>query len=179
MRLNDEIYIYPENSESGLLKLYRLDVESHSLTEVGILSDSPLTDATIYPVEVNGSYYMISTKAPDSQNNTILLNAAKVNGLYKQVGNQAVISTKSEARCGGNFFGCSGTYYRPVQNCEKRYGGSLKIMEVKHIGNNGYKETQVCELKPTSWKYNLGLHTLNFNESHDLVVIDGYGYLYP
>ena len=28
-----------------------------------------------------------------------------------------------------------------------------------------------------SFKYNLGLHTLNFQD--DLCVLDGYGYLYP
>lgn len=92
---------------------------------------------------------------------------------------EPVISSSSCSRCGGAFFRIDNTLYRPAQNCSKIYGGALKIMNVKFHPDFEYSENEVLELRPTSWKYNLGLHTINFSNDNALAVIDGYGYLYP
>lgn len=38
-------------------------------------------------------------------------------------------------------------------------------------------ETMFMSITPCSWRYNLGMHTLNFGKS--VCVVDGYGYLHP
>lgn len=177
-RDNGKVYIYPENYASGQLSLYELDLESLSLTHVRQLIDMPLTDATVYPAP-DGKFYMISTLSSNSRDNAFLFAADSMSEGFRLISHQPVVTGKDRSRCGGSFFKADGRLFRPAQNCSRRYGGALKVMEVLECSDGRYSEKEYFDISPRSWNYNLGMHTLNFNSDGSLAVIDSYGYLYP
>lgn len=168
----NKIYVYPENGASGKLLMYEYVLESHSLKFIDVIIEEYLADATI--IDWKDKSYLFATKVPLTQENLYLYSSSKFGKGYKEVG--LVETKKSCSRPGGNLFVVNNKLYRPAQNCEKRYGGGLNIMEVIGI-EDIYEEKKVVSLQPNSFKYNLGLHTINFYDKG--CVVDGYGYLYP
>lgn len=169
---NNRVYVYPENSESGSLAVYEYDIENDTVSYVSRISDEGLVDATIF--KDNELYYMFATKLPNSQERVFLYCSSDLLGNYQNY--MQVSSGKHHSRPAGNLLSFDGKLYRPSQNCCKRYGANIEIMEVLRMSES-YEEKHVFSLKPTSLRYNLGLHTINFH--NDLCVIDGKGYLYP
>lgn len=169
-----EVFVYPENGASGKLNLYRYDAFNHRLVEVRTLINEPLTDATIY--RANNKYWLIATKAPNTQEKAFLFQSSKLMDNFEQLYPNEIVSDIKSSRPAGNLFEVNGKIYRPAQDCEERYGAAISIMRVEQFEND-YREQLVFKLTPNSFRYNLGLHTINFKNS--VCVIDGYGYLYP
>ena len=69
-KMDDKIYVYPENGESGKLSVYEYILETHSLKFVNIVVEEPLTDATI--VAWKDKSYLFATKVPLTQENLYL-----------------------------------------------------------------------------------------------------------
>lgn len=177
-RMDGKVYIYPENYQSGELTLYHLDCDTFSLRRVSCMAALPLTDATVIRSD-DGKYHMVSTLSSSSRSGAYLYVSDRLEDGYVPVSAGPVVTGADRSRCGGNFFTAGGKLYRPVQNCTVRYGGALKVMEVTECGDGRYSEKEAFELRPSTWKYNLGLHTLNFSPDRQMAVIDSYGYLYP
>lgn len=177
-RQQDKVYVYPENYSSGQLSLYELDLENFSLRHVRQLMEKPLTDATIHQAP-DGKLLMLSTLSSNSRDNAFLYVSGNMDESFTPVSLHPVVTGRDRSRCGGAFFEADGTLFRPAQNCMLRYGGSLKVMEVLNYSDGHYSEREAFELKPHSWRYNLGMHTLNFSPDGALAVVDSYGYLYP
>ncbi len=173
-----KIYVYPENYQSGELNLYELDTRTFALNHVGCMMELPLTDATVRKGD-DGRYYMLSTLASSSRSGAFLYASDSLKGGYSPVSSAPVVTGPDKSRCGGNFFEAEGKLYRPAQNSSSRYGQALKVMEVTGGSDGHYSETEAFDLRPSTWKYNLGLHTLNFSPDWTMAVIDSYGYLYP
>lgn len=176
MEKNNSIFIYPENSESGFFSEYIYDREKDKLKFNKIVSTQPLTDAT--PLAVGDDLYLFATSQPKSLENLYLFKYKHEIGQYVPFGNNPIVEGKGKSRMGGNFFTCEGKLYRPAQDCSCGYGKALTIFEVKSIWPE-YIEESVIKLTPISWKYNIGLHTINFDKTYRIGVIDSYGYLYP
>lgn len=173
IRNNNEVLVYPENGANGKLTLYKYERDEHKLVEVGVVVEEGLTDATIH--KIGESYYMFATKVPKTQEDLYLYKSKQFDGDYKEMG--VVSQGRENARSAGNLFEVDGSLYRPAQNCSKRYGGAVEIMKCKISADGKYSEEHSFSLNPTSFKYNIGLHTINFCKRG--CVIDGYGYLYP
>lgn len=168
-----KVYVCPENSASGNLKIYEYDSEHHKLINPLCILNDALADATI--IEFHGSFYMIATKAPETQEKSYLYKSDSLFGPFAQIGELPVQYDRSCSRPGGNWFYSSNQLYRPAQNCVERYGSALSIMQVDSLYDS-MKECKAFSLEPIGNRYNLGLHTLNIKDS--ICVIDGYGYLY-
>lgn len=171
----DEIYIYPENSAAGSLTLYRFNDESNKISQVKTLINEPLADSTIF--YHNGKFWLIATKAPQSQENAYLYSSNSFDGEYSIVCKTPVAIHNCCARPAGNVFKYGNFIYRPAQICVNRYGEGISIQKVNFINSNTYSETTEFTINPKSFKYNLGLHTINFYDKG--CVIDGCGYLFP
>lgn len=165
-------YVYPENGDSGKLSIYEYDYDKRELRYEGIMVEEALIDSTIY--KYKGRYILYATKEPDTQEDVFLYGADNLRGNYVEYG--CVSKGKQYSRPAGNLFCVDGKLYRPAQNCVGIYGGGIEIMEVVSI-ENAYTEKHIFSIKPNSFSYNLGLHTINFHG--DLCVVDGKGYLYP
>lgn len=173
IRYGGKIYVYPENGASGKLNIYEYDEFNHRLVNPVCILDEAVADATI--VQRDNVYYLTATRFPDTQKKLYLYKADSFLGPYKQVLEKPVIEELSHSRNGGNYFTAYGCDYRPSQDCSIRYGGALSIMHVNSLCN--YQESVAFGIKPIIGRYELGIHTLNFEQG--LAVIDGYGYLHP
>lgn len=98
---------------------------------------------------------------------------------FTQVQDSPIQKNRNCSRPAGNWFYVSGLLYRPAQDCVKGYGNAVSIMQVDNM--EPYKEHLEFTIKPLSFKYNLGIHTINFftKNGESLTVVDGYGYYRP
>ena len=168
-RYEGEVFVIPENGESGQLSCYKY--EKNSLKFVQKIIDEPLTDATF--LTYNGCYYVFSTKgdneklwiyySKDPFNNYILLNS------------KSFLNSLNGSRPAGNFFNVGGKLYRPAQICNKSYGEGMLIKEITQLNTMTFQEKEVCRLIPDlRFDYNYGMHTLNFYKEYG--VVDGLRY---
>lgn len=169
-----KVYVYPENGASGMLNIYEYDSVNHKLINSVCILDEPVADASIF--EANGQYYLIATKFPETQEKAYIYKSDSLFGMFKLVQTAPFQIDRSCSRQGGNWFTADSQLYRPAQDCVARYGSALSIMKVLEF-NNEPREEKVFSISPDSFKYNRGLHTLNF--LNNICVVDGYGYLYP
>lgn len=168
---NKRVYVYPENGASGSLSLY--EYVNHSLKRVKTLIEEPLADSTI--LHYKDGFYLFATKAPYTQEDTFLYSAQRLFDAFLMVDLKPITRGKGNSRPAGNLFTVNGNYYRPAQNCIKRYGAAIEIMKI--LSMEPYQEVPFLTIKPNSFRYNLGCHTINF--FNNICVIDGFGYLYP
>lgn len=167
-------FVYPENGTSGKLNMYEYDEADHRLMNPVCILEEAVADATI--IECHGEYFMVATKCPNTQEQVFLYHSDSLFGPFVQTNTDPIQTNRSCSRPGGNWFVANEQLYRPAQDCVERYGSALSIMKVS-IDDNKMIDSKLFSLRPTSYKYNRGLHTINFHEG--LCVIDGYGYLNP
>lgn len=170
-----KIYVYPENGASGKLNIYEYDGNSHCLINPKCILNEAVADSTI--LEHNGFYYLIATKSQNSQEEAFLFRSNNLFGPYSVFSNDPVQIERSCSRPAGNWITIGNKYFRPSQDCSHRYGGGINIMEVH--STQPYAEREKFHIAPLNYKYNLGIHTLNFSKNKDWITVDGYGYLFP
>lgn len=175
IREGDKVYVYPENGASGLLKIYEYNAEKHILENPITILSEPVADSTIIANGM-GKYYLAATRFPNTQEKAFLYKSNSLFGPFVEMDRKPFQTERSCSRSAGDFFRVDGELYRPAQNCVARYGAGLSIMKCQLVEGQ-LEEVCVLEISPLSWKYQLGIHTLNFYGS--LCVIDGTGYLHP
>lgn len=168
-------YVYPENGASGSLKMYRYDAEKHQLVDPVCILNEAVADSTI--LERDGAYYLIATKTENPLQEAYLFKSDKLFGPYKLFTDLPIQTNRSCSRPAGNWISCSSKLFRPSQDCSVRYGGGIYIMEIDSL--EPFREKKGFALESVDYKYNLGIHTINYSNSGNLEVIDGYGYLHP
>lgn len=169
LRKKDGIYVHPENSASGQLKLYKYDQENEKLVFDSVMSDYPLTDAVTLCQDGESTMFATRFGHNPSGNKLDILN--KVNGRYELAG--LCEFDGNIARMAGDFFTYNGKLYRPAQDCNERYGGALILQEVEFDGKK-LKAVDIRRLTSPHPKLKLGLHTFNIYKGH--IIVDIYGY---
>lgn len=162
IRKDNRVYVYPENSKSGSLKLYEYHVEEERLSLVEHMIDMPLTDA-IYYKDGEGDY-VFSTVMPDPNGKTLYV--------YRKEGNtfglfQEIVFNDNSARNAGDVFRMDGMLVRPTQNCNDYYGSGMVFQRMEKE-NGIFRFEEIGRVNPPS-RYN-GLHT--FNQYKGVTVVD-------
>ena len=172
LRRGNKIYIYPENSASGKLKIYEYDAATNQCTMLGAMSNEPLIDAIL--TEIDGKEYIFATQKDNANGDSTEIFAKDSNGMF--VKEQSVYVGKNIGRNGGAFFRIGNKLLRPAQNCNRGYGRGLSIQQItKHGEQFEIKETR--RLKPPRRFLDHGMHTLN--EYKGVTVIDISIYSHP
>lgn len=171
--LENKIYIFPESSVSGALWYYYYDENKSVAIPVNVLIKEPLIDATI--CFFKGKYWLIGSKIIRAKVHTYLYVADNLFGNYSQV--SEILPNEGSGRSAGHIFYDGKNLYRPSQLCKNRYGEGIIINLIEDINYNGLIERPLFSILPKSFRYNLGLHTINFFEGG--CVLDGCGYLFP
>ena len=169
-----KIYVCPENGASGRLYIYEYSEGEHRLINPVCILQENLGDATI--VKSDCGYYLLATRYPLLFEDALLYHSNSLFEPFTLVSDMPVEKARSCARPGGAFFYSEGQLYRPAQDCMARYGSALSIMKVGSL-SEPLEEELVFRIVPNSFRYNLGIHTLNFGDG--ICVVDGYGYYYP
>ena len=170
----DTVWVYPENGQSGVQNIYKYDYASRTLFDKNEMLSEPLADSTIF--KHNGKYYLFATKYPNTQSDTYIYVSDKLESGYDLFCQSPIDNRKNVTRSAGDFFIHEEKIIRPVQNCTKRYGQAI-VFKLVNLSGGLYCEEELFELHPIAGRYGRGLHTINIYG--DIIVIDGYGYLYP
>lgn len=170
-RDGDDIYVYPENHDSGKLNLYKLVDNATRLEKVKVLVDAPLTDAVM--TNIFGEQQIFSTKMPNPNGNELFVYT--LDKQLKLKNSDSVRFEDNHARMAGQFFVYEGKIYRPAQDCNETYGGAVIIEEVAK-GGDKFIFKKVKRLTSKHSFLRIGMHTLN--EYKGVVVVDVRGYEY-
>src|SRR6266513_2196224 len=81
-----------------------------------------------------------------------------------------VKSDVRSARPAGRIFENDGQFYRPAQDCSRRYGYAVSINRILQLNPDTYREVEVDRLVPNGKPDVAGVHTLNMAD--DMTVID-------
>ena len=168
IKKGNDVFVYPENSESGELNIYRYDQTTEQLVKVEILMNASLTDAVM--LEYEGEQLMFATKLPNPNGNQLDVYVKK-DGQY--ILRDIVEMDGRTARMGGDFFWLDGILYRPAQDNNERYGGALIIQKV-FLKHGRWCFEDVRRLTSPHPQYTTGFHT--FNVYKGVVVVDIHGY---
>ena len=168
IRKGQDVFVHPENSESGEFNLYKYDQVADKLVKVETIMNEPLTDAVT--LEYGGESLLFTTKLPNP-NGSVLDMYVKKNGEYEL---KDSIQLKGRiARMGGDFFWVGDKLYRPAQDNNDCYGGALILQEVV-ITEGKWTFSNVRRLTSPHPAYTTGLHT--FNMYNGFIVVDVHGY---
>lgn len=169
-----DTYVYPENWQSGSLKIYQYDESKHILINPVTIINDPLVDTSI--IKIKGTYYAFGTPV-----NSGTLDDTKLVNVYTSstlLGKWSLIQTiknkRREERGAGQILENGGKFIRPVQNCQNRYGEDIAFYRLE-LDENRIKEVCISRIEPDTYSRNgLGLHT--FNQNGNLCVLDGKEY---
>lgn len=171
-------YVLPENHKSGKVTLYRFDPGSATLTDGRVLAAAPLLDPSLF--EMDGKYFLMGTEGSDNRRladtRLRIYGSDSLDGPFTPV--QTIENRKRVERGAGCIFRTDGgSWIRPTQSCEKRYGECVLLQELKYE-NGQFSERLLSRIEPDEAKPNsYCLHTLNTQDG--LCVIDGLSYRYP
>lgn len=174
---NGKLYVYPENYQSGSLRIYEFDEQTKSLVCPRIIINAPLLDTQI--VKLEGLYYAFGVQFQTGlQKDTQKLYVYQADALledYKLV--QVIENSKCEERGAGLIYKEDCRLIRPAQCCEGGYGKEVILYDLKK-NRTGFEEKEIGRVIPDRKASNGNiLHT--YNRKGGWVVIDGWRYKYP
>lgn len=159
-RVDNEIYVHPENSASGASYMYRYDRGGDKLVEPRLIIKQAIADAIIR--HVDDCYIMYATRNPNANGCELIeYRSSSLFGPYTEY--PPLYFELNTARMAGMFIGG----IRPAQDCYRDYGKAVVLYNDKSVQ---------CRIEPTDWRY-AGIHT--FNTLNQTFVIDIKKYDYP
>ena len=167
-RVDNKVYIYPENGESGALNLYEYNTESNTCKKVGSILNEPVADAIVTNIDSNE--LLFCTKQPNPNGNKLDIYIYE-EGKFVPIAEH--IFEENVARMAGDFFKCNGKLYRPTQECNVQYGHAVTIQEVI-LNNDKFDFKEVRRMYSVHPKLNIGMHT--FNSYKGIIVTDALGF---
>ncbi len=177
IRKDEKLYVYPENYQSGSLKIYEYDERLKCLVHPKKIIDAPLLDTQI--VKFEDSYYAFGViYQTGSQKDTKKLFVYKADTLFGEFKLLQVIeNSRCEERGAGHIFKEGDRLIRPSQSCEGGYGREIILYELQKC-EYGFKEIELGRVIPDRKAKNGNvLHT--YNKLDGWVVVDGWCYQYP
>lgn len=175
---DSEVFVLPENSQSGKTLLYRYDLSEERLVEGTVLVEYPLLDSCIF--NAGEHYYLIGTDCMNNQPNITkyaeVFISESLFGPYHHI--QTLMNNERiERGAGGVFISEDGYYVRPTQFCNKRYGQYVLFNQLEFDGLL-ISEKTIFNLEP-DYKQSRGYCLHTFNSYDNLCVIDGMSYRFP
>ena len=169
---DDEFFMIPETSSHHQVELYHcVAFPSRWKLERVLLSGLAASDPT--PAFVFGKWWLFAS-IPVSGGGTAgelhLFYADSPLGPWTPHRANPVKSDVRSARPAGRIFENDGQFYRPAQDCSRRYGYAVSINRILQLNPDTYREVEVDKIVPTREPTVVGVHT--FNVAGDLTVID-------
>jgi hypothetical protein len=173
-RENGEVYIIPENAQSGKLTLYKYHADGMYLDFVKVILDVPAVDAVI--LKEDKAYYLFCTVKGSCTNSDLhAYYSDSLLGAFKPFKKNPVKSDLMSSRLAGDFLRYEGDIYRISQQCSPSYGCGLVFSKINELSPDNFEETAIRVAYPVS-PYSRGLHT--YNTYKGVTVIDGFTTLF-
>lgn len=162
LRRNEKVYIYPENSVSGVLNLYEYNPDNNICQYTKTLCNQPLTDAII--TNIMGGELIMSTVDSSIPINKKTLRCYDGDNIIQEFNMMTCV-----ARNAGDWFEYNGQWYRPAQDNNISYGAVVILQKVFKV-NDTLEFSNIRRLISTHPILNKGCHT--FNHYKNVIVID-------
>lgn len=177
---NHEYYMIPESERDGSIRLYKATQFPLQWEFCATLIEGEYTDTSILYYE--GKWWMFTAR-PKNNDTLYLFWADALIGPWIQHPKSPVVKgNKHIARPAGTILRYNGRIIRYAQDCDGRYGKSVRAVEITKLTVAEYEEHEVPEspvLQPGSAKWNKkGMHTVNIHATEDgrfIAAVDGYG----
>ena len=174
---NGKLYVYPENYQSGSLKIYEYDYSLKRLVNPRTIIEAPLLDTQI--IEFEGSYYAFGviyrTGLQKDTQKLFVYKADSLFGDYRLI--QVIDNPRCEERGAGLIYEERNRLIRPAQCCEGGYGKEVILYELQYCCSS-FNEIETIRIIPDRNAENGNvLHT--YNKMNGWVTIDGWHYKYP
>jgi len=167
-----EFFMIPETASHHQVELYHcLTFPSRWKLERVLLAGLAASDPT--PAFLFGKWWLFAT-IPVSGAGTAgelhLFYADSPLGPWTAHHANPVKSDVRSTRSAGRIFENDGQFYRPAQDCSRRYGYAVSINRILQLNPDTYREVEVDKIVPNGGPKLAGVHT--FNVAGDMTVID-------
>lgn len=161
--------ITPEMSESGEACVYSIDPDTMKVKRKEKIFGEGTIDAIFYTNEIGENLCLTGkTHLPSFE---LFMLKQQQDGTYVQVGG-LIEYNHGSVRGAGRFFTWKGDLYRPVQDCDVRYGQQTKILKIKKFDSDGYEYDTFKELNSfENPPFDETFHT--FNVYDNCIIVDG------
>ena len=167
-----ENYVYPENSLSGELNLYKFNDEYSKLEFQKSILKRKVVDSVIY--DCKWGKFLFTTDYSDHGGNGDVLKIFKWEN-DEFVPFQDVMMPQCYARNAGAILHIDGDDYRVAQDCTRSYGENLIFQKIDFNPSAGFSFRDIAKISP--WGRLKGIHT--FNVCKDWAVVDLYYDCFP
>ena len=165
-------FMIPESVANRTVQLYRAVKAPYDWAlERVLLTDVRLVDATV--IEIDGRWWMFAGAVSRGGSRSDELNiyyADSPLGPWCPHRRNPVISDVRHARPAGRPFQVGDTWYRPAQDCSRRYGWAVTLRRIVRLDPSEFVEETVSALTPDWHASVLATHTVN--AVNGLTVID-------
>lgn len=169
----DSIYMIPETLGSRRIELYKAKAFPSGWELVHIFKeDISAADTTLWIQD--GVYYFFTNVAePGTTPNDLLYLylADSLTGEWRSHPANPICTDVRSSRSAGKLFVRANKLIRPAQDCSVRYGYACQLNEVLTLSPTEYRERPVGRIEPDWHPGLIGTHTMNSNET--IEVIDG------
>jgi hypothetical protein len=167
-----DFFMIPETASQRQVELYRcVDFPTHWKLERVVLSGITAFDPT--PALLFGRWWLfanIPAYGAGTSDELHLFHADSPLGPWTPHRDNPIKSDVRSARPAGGIFENHGQFYRPAQDCSKRYGSAVSINCILQLNPETYEEVEMGTVGP-NWGPNVeGVHT--FNVAGNMTVID-------
>jgi len=167
-----EFFMIPETESRHQVELYRcITFPGQWELERVLISDVRAFDST--PVFLFGRWWLFATVPAFGAGTTDELHlfcADSLLGPWTPHRRNPIKSDVRSARPAGRVFERHGQFYRPAQDCSRRYGYAVSINRILQLDDETYEECEVDRVTPNGDPRVAGVHT--FNLAGDMTVID-------
>lgn len=168
--MNESCYVIPESKQNRSINLYILESMTQRLKHLQpLIQNIEAVDSTI--LKKADLYWLFctvkSTPLSNSGDALMLFYSSTLNGTWEPHKNNPVKLDNTNSRGAGSIFQQDNKWFRPVQNCSTRYGGSVKLMKIQTLTVDEFVEVETEEIFPSRFhKKAKGLHTFSFSDGH-------------
>ncbi|MBB2148469.1 glucosamine inositolphosphorylceramide transferase family protein [Pedobacter gandavensis] len=162
-------YCIPETADAAEVSLYQVNQGQPTVLtkKRNLLGGARFVDSSI--VKYQGRYWLF-TNIDGELNDLYIYHAEHLGGEFIPHKLNPIPVVIRNCRGAGSLFMVDDVLYRPTQNLELRYGGSIIINKITELTADTFKSEQDFELLPEA-PYLQGMHNISFGK--DVIVVDG------
>jgi hypothetical protein len=170
-KYEDKYYMMPESHANNTIDLYEFIDFPYKLKKVKTLLRGNYADSVLLNYENN--WFLFANKSENENDlhskNLSIFQSNSIFEDFKEFHKNPVITNNEFSRMGGQFFTQNNKLYRVSQDCKKRYGYKINIIEVVRLNKTEYEEKCIKMIYPP--KGYIAFHTLN--SAKNIEVADG------
>ncbi|HAS61010.1 MAG TPA: hypothetical protein DEQ87_05720 [Algoriphagus sp.] len=161
---NGAFWMLPESAEAGKLWLYQAISFPFKWERKQELFSEEAYDPTLWKTE-QGYWLFVNQKSHPAcspfDELSLYFSKSLSQPSWQSHSRNPIVSDVRSSRPAGSLFEENGKFYRPAQDSEKRYGHRIRVMEVKSLSLDSYREEEAYRIEPNEKEGTLGIHTMN------------------